>query len=361
MALWVTGRFLWNKSTTHQVFIQLCKATNGLVAENQNRIAQLVCDGEWKCSTSIRDIVSTTQLCSSLGTNLSTLMEKNRNYLCQESSLLSRNNNTLSLFDSFVFGNSEPSSEKAAFSKGITASLGHSFVLYCQSGDKNNYSRFWKLVWKKLSWKWFSWKKAWRNKSNVGVQSVLLTSSIGLAATIASDVEPKRTDTGEKVSYGPHSSALLNAAARHGAGSAPPHETGIGLIPGRVLKMVGWSLAQLVGIGLIWLMVHHPSSTGIVALIGLLLFATNPSEASFLQWIKTQAPILARHKEAKIDKLRVRIAPYLFNLQDWTVWNVGICTVIHVRDFADYVYIYVGLLGRWVLLGWWKDPEFVFE
>ncbi|KAK4525762.1 hypothetical protein GAYE_SCF16G3671 [Galdieria yellowstonensis] len=227
--------------------------------------------------------------------------------------------------------------------------------------SSTNNSSYWYLHWKHLLFKrWSHWKKVWKTRRN-SLQSLLLTSSIGLAATIASDVEPKRTDTGEKVSYGPHSSALLNAAARHGAGSAPPHETGIGLIPGRILKWVGWSLAQLVGIGLIWLMVHHPSSTGVVALIGLLLFATNPGEASFLQWIKTQAPILARHKEAKIDKLRVRIAPYLFNLQDWKLWNCGICTIIHVRDFADYVYIYLGILGRWILLGWWKDPEFVFE
>eukprot|EP00871_Galdieria_phlegrea_P004891 jgi/Galph1/5402/GphlegSOOS_G4065.1 len=231
----------------------------------------------------------------------------------------------------------------------------------------------WKEETKKTNW--FSWRRIWYKaqnkywlpfswetyrlvlKKSFATNKFLLTSSLGLAATIASDVEPKRTDTGEKVSYGPHSSALLTAAARHGAGSAPPHETGIGLIPGRLLKVMTWSLLQLIGIGLVWLMVHHPSSTGAIALIGLLLFGTNPGEANFLQWIKTQAPLLAKHKEAKIDKLRVRIAPYLFNLQDWTLWNLGVCTIIHVRDFADYVYIYIGILGRWVLLGWWKDPE----
>ncbi|EME30496.1 uncharacterized protein Gasu_21690 [Galdieria sulphuraria] len=326
---------------------------------------------EWKRPmASIGDIVSSTQLCNSLGSKLSKLVGRNTHYLCQESFLYRNNLIWVSLFDSFGIGNRELTSEEVVFnhcSRQTPANNNNNnnnrpFVSSnsCKDEYNHGYSRL-KLSWKQLFWKWFSWKKVWRTKSSGSVQSLLLTSSIGLAAMIASDVEPKRTDTGEKVSYGPHSSALLNAAARHGAGSAPPHETGIGLIPGRILKLVGWSLAQLVGIGLIWLMVHHPSSTGIVALIGLLLFATNPSEASFLQWIKTQAPILARHKEAKIDKLRVRIAPYLFNLQDWTIWNVGICTVIHVRDFADYVYIYVGILGRWILLGWWKDPEFVFE
>lgn len=276
-----------------------------LCVENEIPKRPLVNGMEWK---SIAQIVSTTRL----GSLESIALTGRSGWYHQQQSVLYRNN-TISLLETL----------RSGYNQTLTSEMDVSRYWNNQTtaesrGKYKKNSRYWRwsLSWKEwLSSKWYFWKKVCSKSNTAGVQSLLLSSSIGLAAMIASDVEPKRTDTGEKVSYGPHSSALLNAAARHGAGSAPPHETGIGLIPGRILKLVGWSLAQLVGIGLIWLMVHHPSSSGVVALIGLLLFATNPSEASFLQWIKTQAPILARHKEAKIDKLRVRIAPYLFNLQ----------------------------------------------
>lgn len=58
-----------------------------------------------------------------------------------------------------------------------------------------------------------------------------------------------------------------------------------------------------------------------------------------------------------LDKVRASVAPYVMRLNPPVLDDYGVCSVVTVVDGADYVYVYVGFLGRWMLLGWYNRGD----
>lgn len=136
-----------------------------------------------------------------------------------------------------------------------------------------------------------------------------------------------------------------------------PRRIGIGWIPPAyhiavtacLLSGIVAILACLFPIAIVW--------AGIVAMI--VAFATRPDVESFSKWTKRKGPEVARSKIYWADKLRASVAPYVMGVMGGgpSVSDYGVVTVITVTDAADYVYIYLGGLSRWFLLGWWNRKD----
>lgn len=58
-----------------------------------------------------------------------------------------------------------------------------------------------------------------------------------------------------------------------------------------------------------------------------------------------------------LDKLRAQVAPYMMGLRPPTLDDYALFSVVTVVDHADYVYVYLGFLSRWGLLGWYNIAD----
>eukprot|EP00168_Porphyra_purpurea_P003466 TRINITY_DN14086_c0_g1_i1.p4 TRINITY_DN14086_c0_g1~~TRINITY_DN14086_c0_g1_i1.p4 ORF type:complete len:127 (+),score=32.02 TRINITY_DN14086_c0_g1_i1:272-652(+) len=98
------------------------------------------------------------------------------------------------------------------------------------------------------------------------------------------------------------------------------------------------------------------SAAPAVALGLLLAWATRPGGADLLGHLRAAAPAVARRKAGVVDRVRVRVAPYLMRSAGLRVVDWGLFSLAYVGDWVDYQYLYVGCLNHWVLVGWWLDP-----
>lgn len=152
----------------------------------------------------------------------------------------------------------------------------------------------------------------------------------------------------------PVTARVVEKAGRRVASRAGPHHIGIGWISSLAMQSAALLFAQACITGFVWLLATNSHVLTLTCMSVVAAFATNPNESSFLEWSKRQAPYIAAKKEG-FDALRTRLAPYLLRFQDWEYFDFQLCSIVRVRDFADYVYIYVGVLGKWYLLGWYLD------
>ena len=155
----------------------------------------------------------------------------------------------------------------------------------------------------------------------------------------------------------PVTARMVEKAGRRVASRRGPHNIGIGWISTLAMKAAAVCLVQAaLAVVLYWIAVN-PYALTFTGTAVMVAFATNPSETSFLEWSRRQAPHVAAQKQG-LDALRTRLAPYLLRFQDWEYFDFGMCSVVRLRDFADYVYLYLGVFNRWYLTGWYLDaPE----
>ncbi|PXF40967.1 hypothetical protein BWQ96_09322 [Gracilariopsis chorda] len=86
-------------------------------------------------------------------------------------------------------------------------------------------------------------------------------------------------------------------------------------------------------------------------------FATRPDLHNFLACVTERAPQLAKRKTLLLDRIRVRLAPYIMKVRQPVLYDCGLFSVLTVVDHADYVYVYAGALSRWCLLGWYNVAD----
>lgn len=171
--------------------------------------------------------------------------------------------------------------------------------------------------------------------------TALTASALGVAAAVTHE------DRGAGL-------AILSAISD----TSGPHTYGMGVLPpkGRVAVGAGLAAAAVAALG--WLVWAATATAAPAVALGLLLaWATRPGAAELVGQMHAAAPAVARRKEGVVERVRVRVAPYLVRLQAMRVSDWGLFSVATVGDWVDYQYLYLGALNRWWLVGWWLDPE----
>jgi hypothetical protein len=155
----------------------------------------------------------------------------------------------------------------------------------------------------------------------------------------------------------PITARVVERAGRRVASRRGPHHIGLGWITTVAsvgAKAVAVVLIQAFLAGTVMYVWTHPQALMMAAMMLMIAYASNPTETSFLEWSRRKAPYIAAQKQG-FDALRTRLAPYLLRFQDWDYFDFGVFSIVRLRDFADYVYLYVGMLNRWYLTGWYLD------
>lgn len=147
------------------------------------------------------------------------------------------------------------------------------------------------------------------------------------------------------------------------ASSEGPQKIGVGLLPSDVRDVTASLLCNGAVVACAYAAWVMPTILPWMILCAMLAYATRPDLESFRTFMKERAPELARGKAEIVDRIRVYAAPYLMGLCNPPhVSDYGLFTVITVRDYADYVYVYFGFLSRWLLLGWYNaEDDFNFD
>ncbi|KAK4532038.1 hypothetical protein CCYA_CCYA10G2895 [Cyanidiococcus yangmingshanensis] len=158
----------------------------------------------------------------------------------------------------------------------------------------------------------------------------------------------------------PITARVVERAGRSVASRRGPHHIGLGwlaTVASMGAKALAVILAQTLLAGALMYVWTHPQALMMTGIVLVIAFASNPTETSFLEWSRRKAPYVAAQKQG-FDALRTRLAPYLLRFQDWDYFDFGVFSIVRLRDFADYVYLYVGVFNRWYLTGWYLDaPE----
>lgn len=170
--------------------------------------------------------------------------------------------------------------------------------------------------------------------------TALTASALGVAAAVTHE------DRGAGL-------AILSAISD----TSGPHTYGVGLLPPRGRLAVGAGLATAAVAALGWLVWAFAATAAPAVVLGLLLaWATRPGAVELVGQMRAAAPEVARRKEGVVERVRVRMAPYLVRLQAMRVSDWGLFSIATVGDWVDYQYLYLGALNRWWLVGWWLDP-----
>lgn len=142
-----------------------------------------------------------------------------------------------------------------------------------------------------------------------------------------------------------------------------PQRIGIGLLSEDLRRISGQVLVHSTLAVCAYVAWSVPAAWPWLAVFSLIAYATRPDRSSFRQFLRDRAPDVARRKTELFDRLRARLAPYMMGLCDPpVVHDYNFFTLISVRDYADYVYVYFGFLGRWLLLGWYNaEQEYNFD
>jgi hypothetical protein len=141
-----------------------------------------------------------------------------------------------------------------------------------------------------------------------------------------------------------------------------PQQIGIGWLSQDVRALTAAALyhsALAVSAYIAWMV---PAALPWIAVCAALAYATRPNLASFRAFLRERAPDVARRRAELIDRIRARTAPYLMAFgAPPVVSDYGLFTVVTVRDYADYIYVYCGCLNRWCLLGWYRDEKVNYD
>jgi len=196
-----------------------------------------------------------------------------------------------------------------------------------------------------------------RNDTSTNGERKLATSSLP-TITEASTANGTRSDGPYRAP--PITARVVERAGRRVASREGPHHIGLGwltTVASAGAKALALILVQTFIAGAVMYVWTHPQALLTASLIAMIAYASNPTETSFLEWSRRKAPVIAAQKQG-FDAFRTRLAPYLLRFQDWEYFDFGLFSVVRVRDFADYVYLYIGVLNRWYLTGWYLDaPE----
>lgn len=171
---------------------------------------------------------------------------------------------------------------------------------------------------------------------------ILNATGMGLAAAITRE---------ERESPG------LESVLRMLSSTEGPQRMGIGVLPRALRILAAIALAQAAAGSLFLLISAYPAALPWIVAAVVVAFATRPDANSFRAWVKDRAPEVAQTKQVLVDRLRARAAPYVMGLRPPAVRYYGLFTVVTVCDHADYVYVYLGCLSRWCLLGWYNARE----
>eukprot|EP00177_Eucheuma_denticulatum_P008740 GFKZ01015878.1.p1 GENE.GFKZ01015878.1~~GFKZ01015878.1.p1 ORF type:complete len:321 (+),score=29.48 GFKZ01015878.1:26-964(+) len=136
-----------------------------------------------------------------------------------------------------------------------------------------------------------------------------------------------------------------------------PQRAGIGWLSPEARAIVGGLLLSVMVNALGFVVMLFPHAVPWVLVSVAVCFAARPELESFRAWTRRCAPMVARRKTMLLDKVRASVAPYVMGLNPPVLDDYGVCSVVTVVDGADYVYVYVGFLGRWMLLGWYNRGD----
>lgn len=137
-----------------------------------------------------------------------------------------------------------------------------------------------------------------------------------------------------------------------------PQSIGIGWLREDVRRVTGAVLFHSAVVGVAYVAWMVPAAWPWVGVCSMIAYATRPDLAGFRRFIRERAPDVARRKTDFIDRVRARLAPVMMGLcEKPVVQDYGLFSVVSVHDYADYVYVYFGVLGRWVLLGWYHSGD----
>ena len=173
---------------------------------------------------------------------------------------------------------------------------------------------------------------------------MLNASGMGLAAAITHD---DREDPGLL-------GALMNAEG--------PVRMGIGWLPKMLRILFGVIVVNAIVAAAFYAAWIWAGVMPWVCIGALVMYGTRPDLRSFKDWVKVKAPEVAARKQDWIDKIRARLGPYLLGFSDPDVRDCRFFTIITLRDVHDFLYLYLGVLGRWYLLGWWDaESDYDFD
>lgn len=140
-----------------------------------------------------------------------------------------------------------------------------------------------------------------------------------------------------------------------------PQQIGIGWLSHDVRALSAIALYHSAIVFSAYLVWMAPAYLPWIAIFAVVAYATRPNLGSFRAYIRERAPEVARKKTEIIDRVRARLAPYMLEVGSAPEVNdYGFFSIVSVRDYADYVYVYLGVFSRWILLGWYR-AEFDFD